>query len=285
MRTHHDGRHEHGQNFLTDTRIIRQVTQLVADTEGPILEIGPGAGALTQPMEKLGRPLTAVEIHPGLAKDIASRTGPRCDIVAADFMQYPMPRTPHVIVGNLPFHLTTAILRKLLHDPHWSDAVLIVQWEVARRRAGVGGSSMMTAQWAPFYEFALAGRVPARAYTPAPSVDAGVLTISRRGSPLLPWTQRKDYAGFVHAVFTGQGRGTAQILRTVLGITRAEAGTLCGKAGVRATALPKDLSAEQWTRLWTGARGSRRRRMSTQGRGITGAAGRAGPRASRKNKR
>lgn len=134
LRTHHDGRHEHGQNFLTATRIIRQVTQLVADTEGPILEIGPGAGALTQPMERLNRPLTTVEIHPGLAKALASRAGRRTDVVAADFIRHPMPQTPHVIVGNLPFHLTTAILRKLLHDPHWSEAELIVQWEVARRR-------------------------------------------------------------------------------------------------------------------------------------------------------
>lgn len=281
MRTYHDGRHEHGQNFLTDTRIIRQVIQLVADTEGPILEIGPGTGALTLPMERLRRPLTAVEIHPGLAKTLTARAGRRTDVVAADFIQHPMPHAPHVIVGNLPFHLTTAILRKLLYDPHWSDAVLIVQWEVARRRAGVGGSSMMTAQWAPFYEFALAGRVPARAYTPAPGVDAGILTMTRRGSPLLPWKQRKDYAGFVHAVFTGQGRGVAQILRTVLRIPRAEAGTLCGEASVRATALPKDLSAEQWARLWTSARGSGMHRAA----GSAGAAERAGPRTRRKGNR
>lgn len=44
MHTHTDGRHEHGQNFLTDRRVARQIVTLVAETSGPILEIGPGRG-------------------------------------------------------------------------------------------------------------------------------------------------------------------------------------------------------------------------------------------------
>ncbi|MBS4104936.1 rRNA adenine N(6)-methyltransferase family protein, partial [Tsukamurella paurometabola] len=104
-------------------------------------------------------------------------------IVHGDFLHHRLPAEPHAVVGNLPFHLTTAVLRKLLHAPHWTDAVLIVQWEVARRRAGIGGATMMTAQWSPWYEFGLGGRIPASAFTPRPSVDAGLLTITRRGTP------------------------------------------------------------------------------------------------------
>ena len=173
MHTHTDGRHEHGQNFLTDQRTIQRVVNLVAQTRGPILEIGPGRGALTLPMQKSRRPLTAVEIHPRLAEALQQhlRSGNR--VINADFLNYRMPKTPHTMVGNLPFHLTTAILRKLLYDQHWSTAILLTQWEVARRRAGVGGSSMMTAQWVPYYTFALAGRVPGRAYSPSPASMLG----------------------------------------------------------------------------------------------------------------
>lgn len=253
MHTHTDGRHEHGQNFLTDQRTIQRVVNLVAQTRGPILEIGPGRGALTLPMQKSRRPLTAVEIHPRLAEALQQhlRSGNR--VINADFLNYRMPKTPHTMVGNLPFHLTTAILRKLLYDQHWSTAILLTQWEVARRRAGVGGSSMMTAQWVPYYTFALEGRVPGRAYSPVPSVDAGILTVSRRAEPLVPWSQRRAYAGFVHAVFTGPGRGMAQILRCVLGCSRDEVGRLCAAAGIRAAALPKQLSALQWAALWRNA--------------------------------
>ncbi len=50
-----------------------------------------------------------------------------------------------VVVGNLPFHLTTPILRRLLAAGGWTEAVLLTQWEVARKRAGVGGRTMLTA--------------------------------------------------------------------------------------------------------------------------------------------
>lgn len=253
MHPYADGRHEHGQNFLTDQRAIRRITNLVAQTSGPILEIGPGRGALTIPLQRSGRPLTAVEIHPQLVQSLRRKIRPGNQLVQADFLHYRLPRQPSVVVGNLPFHLTTAILRKLFHDRWWSQAVLLAQWEAARRRAGVGGASMMTAQWAPYYAFALGGRIPAGAYTPAPSVDAGLFTVTRRPEPLVPWSQRKAYAGFVHTAFTGPGRGMALILRYALGSSKAEAGRLCATASIRADALPKQLSAQQWSALWRSA--------------------------------
>lgn len=271
MHPYADGRHEHGQNFLTDQRTIRRITDLVAQTSGPILEIGPGRGALTIPLQRTGRPLTAVEIHPPLVQSMRHKMRAGNEIVQADFLQYRLPQQPSVVVGNLPFHLTTAILRKLFYDRWWSQAILLAQWEAARRRAGVGGASMMTAQWAPYYEFALEGRIPAGAYTPTPSVDAGLFTVTRRSEPLVPWSQRKAFARFVHSVFTGPGRGMAQILRYALGSSKAEAGRLCTAASIRADALPKQLSAQQWSALWQTAPVPSPSRSSG---GATGAQGR-----------
>ncbi|GAA1455286.1 23S ribosomal RNA methyltransferase Erm [Nesterenkonia lacusekhoensis] len=250
MRTYTDGRHEHGQNFLRDQQTIRRMTDLAARTEGPILEVGPGRGALTFPLEELGRPMTAVEIDQRLAQRLSRHCGGETSIIHGDFLRHRLPETPHTVVGNLPFHLTTAILRRLLHHPHWEQAVLITQWEVARRRAGVGGSSMMTAQWAPYYSFELQGRVPAQAYSPAPAVDGGILTVTRRRDPLLPWKHRSAYAGFVHRLFTGPGRGIGQILQRTHGLTRVQAGRRLGEASIQASALPKHLTAEQWVRLF-----------------------------------
>lgn len=159
----------------------------------------------------LGRPLTAIEIDRRRARRLADRTA--ATVVAVDFLHYRLPITPHVVVGSLPFHLTTAILRRLLHGPGWTDAVLLMQWEVARRRAAVGGATMMTAQWWPWFEFGLARKVSADAFRPRPGVDAGLLTIKRRGEPLIPATDRRRYQALAHEVFTGRGRGMAQILR------------------------------------------------------------------------
>ncbi|RSN06076.1 23S ribosomal RNA methyltransferase Erm [Streptomyces sp. WAC 05977] len=228
MRTQRPGRHELGQNFLIDRNTVETVVRLVAATSGPIIEFGTGDGALTLPLERLGRPLTGVEIDDRRAARLAGRVRPSTEIVTADYLRFPLPRTPHVLVGNLPFHLTTATLRHVLAAPGWTDAVLLMQWEVARRRAGVGGATMMTAQWWPWFDFRLAGRVPATAFRPRPGVDGGLLTMTRRERSLVEDTDRERYQDFVRRVFTRPGKEV----------------------------VPKRLTAHQWAEAFRLRRGS-----------------------------
>lgn len=247
-RTSSFGRHENGQNFLVNTAIIDRIVAQVAATAGPILEIGPGGGALTSRLTRLNRPMTAIEIDRRRAQELARRWGGSVRVIAQDYLRYQHPSTPHTVVSSVPFHLTTAILRKLLREPGWSHATLLVQWEVARRRAGVGGASLLTAQWWPWYDFTLLERVPAHAFRPMPSVDGGVITISRR--MLLPAAERNDYQRFVQTVFTGRGRSLAQIIAGATALSRREADAWLASAAPKAR-LPKQLSAANWVSLWS----------------------------------
>ena len=70
----------------------------------------------------------------------------------------------------------------------------------------------MTAQWWPWFEFGLVRRVSASSFRPRPSVDGGLMTISRRADPLVAHADRRRYQAMVHQVFTGRGHGIAQIL-------------------------------------------------------------------------
>jgi 23S rRNA (adenine-N6)-dimethyltransferase len=244
----HSGRHELGQNFLHDRGVVDAIVLTVARTDGPIVEVGAGDGALTYALQKLGRPLTAIEIDHRRAERLASRTACRTRVVRADFLTYPLPRARHVIVGNLPFHLTTAMLRRILHGPGWTAAVLLVQWEVARRRAAVGGATMMTAQWWPWFEFGLVRKVSADSFRPKPSVDGGLLTITRRAEPLVAHADRRRYQAMVHQVFTGRGHGIAKILARR--ISRATTQRWLHDNRIDATSLPRDLTAAQWASLF-----------------------------------
>ncbi|GAA1571559.1 hypothetical protein GCM10009804_29920 [Kribbella hippodromi] len=82
MRTYRGGRHEHGQNYLTDHTTIDRFIQLVAESSGPIVEIGPGRGALTTRLQALRRPVTAVEIDPRSAAFL--RESLEVEVVTAD---------------------------------------------------------------------------------------------------------------------------------------------------------------------------------------------------------
>lgn len=245
------GRHELGQNFLTDHKTIDRIVSLTSRTNGPIVEIGPGAGALTLPLEQLRRPITGVEIDRRHLRDLQRRVVRQTTIVHGDFLHHRLPRAPHVLVGNLPFHQTTAILRRVLHAEGWTDAILLVQWEVARRRAAVGGATMMTAQWWPWFDFSLVSRVSASSFAPRPGVDAGLMTITRRSESLVESALRRRYAAFVHAVFTSKGRGLQQILpRVVAASARPEVTKWIAGQRFRRMPLPRDLSADQWSELF-----------------------------------
>jgi 23S rRNA (adenine-N6)-dimethyltransferase len=243
------GRPELGQNFLVDDSVIKLIEDLVARTPGPIVEIGPGDGAITRPLSRTGRHLTAVELDPKRARRLARRVPGHVDVVVADVLRFPFPTEPHIIVGNLPFHLTTSVLRRLFEADGWQAAVLLVQWEVARRRAGVGGASMMTAAWWPWFEFHLHARVPARAFRPMPSVDGGLFSMTRRASPLVTGN-RSPYQDFVRQVFSGPGRGLLDILRHTGRFAGSTPHEWLRNEHLTPYALPKDLTADQWAALW-----------------------------------
>ncbi len=250
------GPHELGQNFLIAPAIIGTITDLVARTSGPIVELGPGDGALTVPLSRSGRPVTAVELDPRRARRLQCRVTNNVTVVHADLLRFRLPRHPHVVVANLPFHLTTASLKRLMPAPGWQTAILLVHWEVARRRAAVGGATLLTAQWWPWYEFRLHKRVPARSFRPVPAVDGGLLSMTRRAHPLV--TDRAAYQRFVRDVFTGPGRGMRDILVRTKRIDRAALRTWLQAHGLSPHALPKDLNAQHWASLWRQVRGSRR---------------------------
>ncbi|MVA75025.1 23S ribosomal RNA methyltransferase Erm [Auraticoccus sp. F435] len=246
-RSRHGGRHELGQNFLHHRPTIDRIMGLVAATEGSVLEIGAGDGALTSALATLERPLTAIDLDEHRVRRLRRRL-PGVRVEHGDALTYPI--RLDVVVSNVPFHLTTPILRRLLAASRWRDAILLTQWEVARKRAGVGGRTMMSAQSAPWFHFDLHGRVPAWAFTPRPSVDGGVLSIRRRGSPLVPSEERSSYERFVRAVFTGPGRSLDRVVAGVLGTDHRTAARLLARAGIPTEGLPRQITPTQWAALW-----------------------------------
>jgi 23S rRNA (adenine-N6)-dimethyltransferase len=91
-------------------------------------------------------------------------------------------------LGSLPFGATTALMRHLFDDPgsQLERADLIVQWEVARKRATTPPSTLLSAAWAPWWVFELGRRISAEAFRPLPAVDGAVLRVRRREPAVLP---------------------------------------------------------------------------------------------------
>ncbi|MDR7381863.1 23S ribosomal RNA methyltransferase Erm [Promicromonospora iranensis] len=239
------GAHELGQNLLVDTQVIRRVVDLVPDADRPLVEWAAGRGALTLPLARLGRPLEAVEIDPRSTGRLGRTVPGNVTVTRDDILRHAPPSDPYDLVCNVPFHLTTPVLRRLFTLTGWQRAVLITQWEVARKRAAVGGATLLTAQWWPWFSPRLDRRVPAGAFRPRPSVDAGVLVLDRRAEPLLPAHEQRRYQRFAAAVFNGRGRGLHEILARH-GLPRDDVRRWARENDVRPGALPRELDAHAW---------------------------------------
>ncbi len=205
-RTHRgERRRSLGQNFLRAELAERWIEAANLRAGELVLEIGPGAGAVTFALARRGVEVVAVERDPELARGLRAQLARRrvqgVRVLEADVRALALPRRPFRAIGALPFGATTDILRKLFDDPGTplERADLIVQWEVARKRAESPPRTLLSTVWAQWWEFELGFRIPASAFKPVPSVDAATLAVTRRAAPLLPSSAARDYAEFVRA--------------------------------------------------------------------------------------
>jgi 23S rRNA (adenine-N6)-dimethyltransferase len=192
-----------GQNFLRPDLADQLVADAAFSAGDHVVEIGAGRGALTHALARQGVHVVALEKDPhwatSLRRDLVGRGGHDVRVVCCDVLDYRLPRRPFRVVGSLPFGTTTAILRHLLDDPDSAlvRADLIVQWEVARKRAHMPPSTLLSTTWAPWWSFDVSRRIPASAFRPVPSVDAAVLRVTRRDPAILPSHMAGPYASFV----------------------------------------------------------------------------------------
>ncbi len=183
-----------GQNFLTSSSVVQELLARIELTPSEhVVEFGAGRGALTIPLARSGARITAVEVDPvwtdrlrRLLRDQGLEQ--RVKVVRTELRRFRLPSGPYRVVSNVPFAASTDLLRVLLHDarrgPERAD--LLLQREVARKRAMQPPTTLLSAAWAPWWSFALGPTVPRAAFRPMPRVDGAWLEIRKRQPPLLP---------------------------------------------------------------------------------------------------
>lgn len=218
----HVARKRFGQHFLTDHGIIDAIVAAIAPVAGePVVEIGPGLAALTQPLvERLGR-LTVIELDRDLAARL--RAHPQLEVVESDILKVDITALAQRlqapgslrIVGNLPYNISTPILFHLLdHVAVVRDQHFMLQKEVIDRMvaapatADYGRLSVML-QWRYAMENVLF--VPPQSFDPPPRVDSAVVRMVPLAQP--PVIDVGLYGELVQTAFSQRRK----ILRNTLG--------------------------------------------------------------------
>ncbi|HJV72191.1 16S rRNA (adenine(1518)-N(6)/adenine(1519)-N(6))-dimethyltransferase RsmA [Ideonella sp.] len=180
----HIARKRFGQHFLADSAVIDAIVRAIAPRPGEaMVEIGPGLGAMTQPLlERCGR-LTVIELDRDLAARLRQRPG--LDVVESDVLKVDFGALADRlgsklrVVGNLPYNISTPILFHLLP---WAERVadqhFMLQKEVVDRMAAAPASKAygrlsVMLQWR--YDIESLIDVPPEAFEPPPQVDSAVV--------------------------------------------------------------------------------------------------------------
>ena len=177
-------RPELSQHFLRNADVARALVRRMAFEPGDlVVDAGAGDGALTEALADIGCNVIAVEKDERLYRLLARRFADRPNVACrhADILTFPLPVTPYHVVSNVPYAITAALMRRLLHAARPPDsAALIVQREAAEKFAGTPRETLFSLLRKPSYEIAIACIVPRRDFVPPPRVQSALLLLHRR---------------------------------------------------------------------------------------------------------
>jgi 16S rRNA (adenine1518-N6/adenine1519-N6)-dimethyltransferase len=255
-------RHSLSQNFLADVDVLERILEEAAPSRGRgVLEIGPGLGFLTRGLIDAGAAVTAVELDRGLAAFLRDEFANevedgRLRIVEGDALDQDLNRLvapPYDVVANLPYHITSPILHRLLGETTRPERlVLMVQREVAERIAAAPGQLSYLSVFVQYHaRVRIAFPVAAGAFEPEPAVESAVIVVEPYpGDDRLPDAEAEDALWrLVQAAFRERRKMLHNVLSRQLPVEPARVAAALETAGIDPNRRPQTVAVGEWLAL------------------------------------
>jgi 16S rRNA (adenine1518-N6/adenine1519-N6)-dimethyltransferase len=242
-----------------------------------VLEIGPGRGVLTDRLVEKAKRVIAVELDTFLAGHLTQRYAhlSHVQIVHADVLKVSLAELAgddFVLVGNVPYYITTPILFHALERPRPSVAVYLVQREVADRMAAPPGSKTYGAverECAGGRECAAGETRAAWCVSSTTAVDSAVVRIIPRNDPVIEQSQEERFRLFVQNAFSFRRKQMVRVLRNVLNVNAEVANEIVAACGIAPDLRPEVLVTERLRETRRNHSGAQTRRITPGARGRT----------------
>ncbi len=218
-----------------------------------IVEIGPGIGVLTSELLQHAKEVTAIELDERmimLLKDFlppkSKRVTQKFTVVHGNALQVDLPLTPYKVVANIPYHITSPLLRHAYLESSTAPTTmtLLIQREVAEKICDDEHAGILTIMVKLFGTPEVICKVPPQAFVPPPKVDSAVLKITSFPQPLADRPTIDRILKLLKIGFAGKRK----MLRNTLGMME-NGMELLQKCGIDATRRPENLSVEEWIDL------------------------------------
>lgn len=247
-----------GQNFLHDPNVLEKIAasaELTSQTT--VLEIGAGTGALTDVLAHHAGRVIALELDARLEPILRERLHAfdNVQLVFADVLETDIAALigdeDYVVVANVPYYITSAIIRHLLESANRPRRlVMTVQLEVAERIVAKPGDMSLLAVSVQYYmRPKIVMRLNPAVFYPRPDVTSAVIRLDAHTEPPVQVPDEASFFAIVRAGFSQKRKQLKNTLAAGLRLSNEQALTLLERAGIDPRRRAETLSLAEWAAL------------------------------------
>ncbi len=241
-----------GQHFLTEETFLASMTKAAKlERSDLVVEIGAGIGVLTKHLLTVVDRVISIEVDtrwvPLLEQYVGSEPlhDGRLTLIRADALKTPFPTEPYKIVANIPYQITSPLMRHAFSQPTTPTSItILIQKEVADKMCGKEDRGMLTIMTELFGTATFVRNVPPGAFLPPPAVDSAIIHIERYKEPLGDASVQERVLELASLAFAGRRK----MLRKTLGEFRDTTEWITA-AGIDPQRRPETLSITEWVEL------------------------------------
>ncbi len=235
----------YSQNFIRNPALVGELLRRSTITSADVVyDLGAGSGVITSQLAQKAKQVIAIEYEPRIIETLKRNTEKyeNVQVIKADALTVPLPRTPYKIFANIPFHISSDIVRRFVHSPTAPEAAyLIVQKQFGRKLVATD-TSHFTSQLGMIigaeYTVKVLKSLRRTDFWPHPAVDTVCIELIKRSIPLIPENLLTHYATFTERCFADPRALTKAPLAII---------------GQQPGASPSRMSLDQWIMLFKAA--------------------------------
>lgn len=244
-----------GQNFMHDPNTIEKIAvtaEIMPDDV--VVEIGPGTGELTKRLAQSARHVMAIELDDRLEDMLANRFQDIQnvyfifqDVLKTDILQL-VGNKDFIVVANVPYYITTAILSHLLEQPKRPKRIVTtMQYEVAERICAEPGDMTLLSVSVQYYgNPQIVSKLSPAVFWPRPNVNSAILRVDTYEEPIVSVPSDKLFFRVVKAGFSQKRKQLRNSLSGGLGVKSKVAKQYLDAAEVDSRRRAETLTLEEW---------------------------------------
>ena len=245
----------YSQNFLKDKGLVAKlISQSTITKDDTVFDIGAGQGVITDELIKASKKVIAFEIYSNLFGKLEHRLEGKkaVEVRLGNFLDYPLPNYPYKVFSNIPFNITSAVIKKLTEAQNPpADTYLILQKEAALKFLGKpydSKSSQLATLLKPWFDMTIVHNFDKNDFFPRPMVDIVLMRIEKRSNPLISADYKRLYEDFIVYTYNQFQPNVVEGLSKVLG--RETMLRLVKQIGFNANSKPSGLEFKDWQSLF-----------------------------------